>query len=182
MSFLNDNSFVNTARVNCPIFFSLFIVHSTRSIRYSNKSNSTQPCKEERQISGTTYRKVCTYNRGTWLPCQNRRQPMWDIAALLTAIDTFPICCQTTPVDLTVARPFRRVPVTATTTRKEESKRGTRVINAASAEQWSATIREQAFIIIVENPGRIRVLINFNVIACVSWLDKKRLWHGDCNF
>lgn len=98
-------------------------------------------------MAGTISRKVCSrYNGRRWLPCQNHRQPMWDIAALLTAIDTFSICYQTTPVDLTVARPFRRVPVSATMEkiekkrekkkRKRSRKRKHVAINAASVKQW----------------------------------------------
>lgn len=46
-------------------------------------------------IGERAYRPRIVGSRGT----------MWDIAALLTAVDTFPICCQTMPIDVTVARP-----------------------------------------------------------------------------
>lgn len=55
--------------------------------------------EEKRRFSGTTSRKVCTrYNKRTWShrPRIIVGSSMWDIAALLTAIDTFPICWQTT--------------------------------------------------------------------------------------
>ena len=132
-------------------------------MEYSLNRPTCIPRKQREQMAGTISRKVCArYNGRRWLPCQNHSQPMWDIAALLTAIDTFPICYQTTPVDLTVARPFRRVPVRATTKKEEEERKEKEehvAINAAFVKQWShQRFEKRAFIIIVENPRRARVL------------------------
>lgn len=123
----------------------------------------------KRRFSGTTSRKVCTrYNKRTWShrPRIVVGSSMWDIAALLTAIDTFPICWQTTQ-SLSTSLRFDACPFEHHDRgEKERRKKWKGIINARENNRDNRLHINRFEIMIVEKVHREFKSLKFNSLLC----------------